>query len=61
MNVSEKYVLTVKEAAEYFNIGIKKLRQMAADNPGSFSIMNGHKLLIVRVKLERFLDKTSAI
>ncbi len=61
MNVSEKYVLTVKEAAEYFNIGIKKLRQMAADNPESFSIMNGHKLLIVRVKLERFLDKTSAI
>ena len=25
--VSEKYMLTIKEAAAYFNIGIKKLRK----------------------------------
>ncbi len=27
--VSEKYMLTIKEAAAYFNIGIKKLRRIA--------------------------------
>ena len=29
--VSEKYMLTIKEAAAYFNIGIKKLRRIAED------------------------------
>lgn len=29
MAVSEKYMLTIKEAAEYFNIGIKKMRRLA--------------------------------
>ena len=27
--VCEKYTLTIKEAAAYFNIGIKKMRRMA--------------------------------
>ena len=27
--VSEKYMLTIKEAAAYFNIGIKMLRRIA--------------------------------
>ena len=30
--VSEKYMLTIKEAAAYFNIGIKKMRRIAEDN-----------------------------
>lgn len=30
--ISEKYMLTVKEAAAYFNIGIKKMRRLAEDN-----------------------------
>lgn len=29
--VSEKYMLTIKEAAAYFNIGIKRLRRIAED------------------------------
>ena len=28
---SEKYMLTIKEAAEYFNIGTKKMRRNAED------------------------------
>ena len=27
--VSEKYTLTIKEAASYFNIGTKKMRRLA--------------------------------
>ena len=32
--VSEKYMLTIKEAAAYFNIGIKKMRRIAENNLG---------------------------
>lgn len=30
--IGEKYMLTIKEAAAYFNIGIKKMRRLAEDN-----------------------------
>ena len=36
--VSEKYMLTIKEAAAYFNIGIKKLRRIAEDNLGTVAV-----------------------
>lgn len=36
--VSEKYMLTINEAAAYFSIGIKKLRRMAEDNEGKFAV-----------------------
>lgn len=34
----EKYTLTIKEAAAYFNIGIKKMRRLAEENTGRFSV-----------------------
>ena len=34
MPVSEKYLLTIREAAVYFNIGIKKKSRLAEDNLG---------------------------
>ena len=36
--VCEKYTLTIKEAAAYFNIGIKKMRRLAEENTGRFSV-----------------------
>ena len=36
--VSEKYMLTIKEAAAYFNIGIKRLRRIAEDNLGTVAV-----------------------
>ena len=30
--VQEKYALTIREASEYFSIGIKKMRRLAEDN-----------------------------
>lgn len=36
--LSEKYTLTIKEAAEYFSIGIKKMRRLAEEHVDSFSI-----------------------
>lgn len=60
----EKYALTIDEASKYFNIGSKKIRKMVDDSIGTdndFSIFNGTKCLVKRVKFESFLDKISAI
>lgn len=60
--ISEKYMLTIAEACEYFNIGDKKLRKLIDENKGAEYIMtNGTKYLIKRKKFEEFIDKTSSI
>lgn len=59
--ICEKYTLTVKEAAAYFNIGIKKMRRMAEENTGRFSVFCGNKYLIIRPKFEKFIDDSSEI
>ena len=46
--VSEKYTLTIKEAASYFNIGTKKMRRLAEDNRGRFAVFSGNRYLIIR-------------
>lgn len=58
--VWKKYALTVKEAAEYFNIGEKKLRKLVDDyGDTGFAVWNGTKVLIKRQSFEKFLDATS--
>lgn len=54
--ISEKYMLTVKEASEYFNIGIKNMRKMAEQNTGAYAIFLGNRYLIVRKKFEEYMD-----
>ena len=44
--VSEKYMLTIKEAAAYFNIGIKRLRRIAEDNLGTVAVYCGNRFLL---------------
>ena len=59
--VSEKYMLTIKEAAVYFNIGIKKLRRIAEENLGTVAVYCGNRFLIIRPKLEAFILNSSEI
>lgn len=60
--IQDKFCLTIEEAAEYFNIGEKKLRKIVVENLRSdFVIQNGVKYLIKRKRFEAFLDETSAI
>ncbi len=54
--MSEKYLLTINEAAEYFNIGKNKLREMIKDPCCNFVLFNGKKILIKKNKLEAYLD-----
>ena len=37
--VWEKYTLSIEEAAEYFRIGQKRLRQLVAENPDAEFIL----------------------
>lgn len=59
--VCEKYTLTIREAAAYFNIGIKKLRRLAEMNTGRFAVISGNKFLIIRPKFEKFLEESSEV
>ena len=61
MSINEKYLLTVKEAAVYFNIGIKKMRRLAEDNIGRFAVYSGNRYLIIRPKFEQFLNNSSTV
>ena len=59
--LNEKYTLTIKESASYFNIGVKKMRRLAEEHTSSFSIYSGNRYLIIRTKFEEFLVETSTI
>ena len=58
---SEKYLLSIRESAAYFNIGIKKMRRLAEDNLGGFAVFSGNRYLINRTKFERFIEQSSEI
>ena len=45
ITLGEKYMLTIREASIYFNIGVKKIRRLAEDNIGVFSIYSGNRYL----------------
>ena len=57
---SEKYLLTIKEAGDYFNIGVKKMRRLAEDNIGGFSIYSGNRYLVIRQKFEEYILELAA-
>lgn len=60
--IKDKYCLTIPEAAEYFNIGEKKLRQIILEQINSgIVIQNGVKYLIKRKRFEAFLNNLTAI
>ena len=62
VQIKDKFCLTIEEAAEYFNIGEKKLRKMAVDYLDSgFVIQNGVKVLIKRKRFEDFLEDITAL
>lgn len=55
LSIQEKYMLSLKEASEYYSIGIKSMRRLAEKNNRSFTIFNGTHYLIVRHLFEEFL------
>ena len=58
----ERYLLTIREAAEYFHIGEKKLRQIVEENStADFIIMNGNRAMIKRKAFEQYRDQATAV
>ena len=49
MEAYEKYNLTIKEAAQYYNIGENKLRELIKEPDCDFVIYVGKKALIKNV------------
>lgn len=58
----KKYSLSVYEAAEYFGIGERKLRQIAEDNArAEFLLEIGSHIRFKRELFSRYLDEVSVI
>ena len=58
----EKYMLTLREAAEYFHIGEKKMRQLVDENmDAKFLLENGNRVMIKRKLFEEYLDTATVI
>ena len=57
VRTAEKYMLTIAEAAEYFNIGSKRLVSLLESPEGAeLMVRMGVKRLVNRRKMEKYLD-----
>ncbi len=60
--VWKRYTLTIVEAASYYHIGEKKLRQLTElYSDAEFVLCNGNRVLIKKDKFEQFLDEANSI
>lgn len=58
----KKSNLTVDEAAAYFGIGTKKIRDLAKENPAAGCFLwNGTKLLVKREQFQKMCDEWNEI
>lgn len=58
----EKYTLSIEEAAEYFRIGIHKLRNLANENKDAdWLLWNANRAQIKRKKFEQYIDSINYI
>ena len=51
--MTEKYTLSIKEAAAYFGIGIKKMRRLAEDHTNTFAVLSGNRLRLCKEHSEK--------
>ena len=59
--IENKYALTVKEAAEYFNIGEHRIRELTDQKDCPFVLWVGSKRLIKRNVFEKYLEKQFSV
>ncbi len=55
VSIADKAFLTLEEAAEYFNIGMNKLRELTCDEHCPYVLWNGSKRLIKREPFKEYL------
>ncbi len=59
--ISEKALLTLEEAAEYFSIGINRLRIITADENCPYVLWVGNRRLIKRKPFEEYLYRNHSV
>ena len=60
--VWHQYTLSIEEAAAYFRIGEKKLRQLVSENENApFILMNGNRVQIKRQLFEQYIDAATVV
>ena len=59
--IPQKLLLTVDEAAEYSNIGICKIKELASEPMCNFVLYVGRKKLIKRKEFEKYIGNTFEI
>lgn len=62
--VWERFLLTVKEASDYFNIGENKMHRIAngyMESDYKFVVQSGNITMINRKKIESFSGQSTAI
>lgn len=62
--LSERFLMTINEASEYFNIGKNKMYRIASEHLTSdykFVIQNGNRIMINRKKFEDFLNNSTSV
>jgi hypothetical protein len=59
--IADKALLTLEEAAAYFNIGVNKLREITGDDHCPYVLWNSSKRLIKRDIFKDFLYKQFSI
>lgn len=59
--INLKMTLTIKEAAEYSNIGINKIESMAREKGCPFVLYVGSRKLIKRKEFEDYISKRFVI
>lgn len=58
----KRYLLSVTEAAQFYHIGEKRLRQIVDIHPnGEFYLLVGNKVLFKKEQFEQFLAESTAI
>jgi len=61
LSIKEKPLLTVEEAAEYFNIGVNKIREMTNSESCPYVLWSGNRRLIKRIPFEEYLNRQFSI
>ena len=54
--ISQKAALTIREAAEYSNVGINRIESMLKESDCPFCLRVGRKRLVKRRQFEEYLD-----
>lgn len=57
LKLSEKYMLTIKEASSYYGIGTKFMRRLAENKKGRLAVYCGNRWLIIRHLFDEYIEE----